>query len=134
MSRVLATIAIEDAAVEPLGVKEALVMAVEHLGGVQVLSVEVQEPEQLGMAGGTFAPPKPRPKSSPPKPAPSGQAPARSSRRPQTAMECCFTCARYRSGQSRDADGNPYWGVCGRTGQPVYDLKNRCPAWARLGG
>lgn len=55
MSRVLATIAIEDAAVEPLGVKEALVMAVEHLGGVQVLSVEIQEPEQIKLG----PPPKP---------------------------------------------------------------------------
>ena len=49
MSCVLATIAIEDAVVDPLGAKEALVMAVEHLGNVQVLRVDVREPEQMSM-------------------------------------------------------------------------------------
>lgn len=57
MSRVVATIAVDDMGVDPLGVKEALVMAVEPLGGVQVLWVDIQEPEQLGLNG--VAPPPP---------------------------------------------------------------------------
>lgn len=130
MSDLHAHIVIKDAAVEPLGVKEALSMALEHLGGVRVLEIQLQEPEQLSMMGGTKKPPR----AKCPPAAPSGQAPARSSRRPQTAMECCFNCARYRSDRNQDAGGNWYWGTCGRTGQPVYDLKNRCGAWTRLGG
>lgn len=55
MSRVVAAIAIDDFGAGPQGAKEALVMAVEHLGGVQVLSVEVQEPEQIKLG----PPPKP---------------------------------------------------------------------------
>lgn len=55
MSRVLTTIAIDDFGVGTLAAKEALVMAVEHLGGVQVLSVEIQEPEQIKLG----SPPKP---------------------------------------------------------------------------
>lgn len=138
MSDLYAHIVIKDAGVEPLGVKEALTMALEHLGGVRVLEVQLQGPEQLGM-GGAFAPSRPRPKppspapKSPPPP-PSGQAPAHSSRRPQTAMVCCYNCACYRSDRHQDASGNWYWGVCGRTGKPVYDLKDRCGAWARIGG
>ncbi len=136
MSGALLHIAVDDLAVEPLGVKEAVVMALEHLGGVRVLEIQLQEPEQTRMAGDAFAPskPRPRPGPKPSPPPPSGQAPVRGSRRPQTAMECCFNCARYRSDQNRDADGNPYWGVCGRTGEPVYEIGKRCPAWARLGG
>lgn len=133
MSDLFARIAIEDARVEPLGVKEAIAMALEHLGGVRVLEVQLQEPEQLGMTGGAFAPLKPRPKPKPAPPAPSGQATARSSRRPQTAMECCFSCACYRSDRHQDAAGTPYWGICGRTGEPVYDLKKRCAGWRRVG-
>lgn len=129
MSCIFAHIAIDDARVEPLGVKEALAMALEHLGGVRVLSAELQEPEQLGMAGGAFAPPRPKPAP----PSWGGQAPARRSPQPQTAMACCYSCARYRSDRNRDAGGNLYWGTCGRTGKPVYDLKERCPAWTRLG-
>lgn len=136
MSGALIHIAVDDLAVEPLGVKEAVVMALEHLGGVRVLEVQIQEPEQTRMAGGAFAPsnPRPRPGPEPSPPPPGGQAPVRGSRRPQTAMVCCYNCACYRSDRSQDTGGNWYWGVCGRTGQPVYDLKSRCGAWARLGG
>jgi len=132
MSGALLHIEVDDLTVEPLGVKEAVVMALEHLGGVRVLEVQIQEPEQLGMAGGAFAPSRPKPK-----PAPSqrgGQAPARRSPQPQTAMVCCYTCGCYRSGSGRDPGGNPYWGTCGRTGQLVRDLKERCSAWTRIGG
>lgn len=52
MSCVLATVAIDDLAVEPLGVKEAVVMAVEYLGFVRVLRVEVREDEQMRMKEG----------------------------------------------------------------------------------
>lgn len=136
MRRVLATIAIDDFGVGPLGVKEALVMAVEHLGGVQVLSVEVQEPEQMRMAGGAFAPPRraPKPESIAPVPPRTGQAPARSSPRPQTTMQCCFNCASYQSDPIWDADGNLYWGVCRLTREPVREIWKGCPAWTRLGG
>ena len=57
MSRVVAAIAVDDMGVDSLGVKEALSMAVEPLGRVQVLWVEIQEPEQLGLEG--VAPPPP---------------------------------------------------------------------------
>ena len=138
MSDLFAHIAIEDARVEPLGVKEAIAMALEHLGGVRVLEVQLQEPEQTRMAGGAFAPSKPRPrpgpKSSPPPPPPGGQAPARSSRRPQTAMECCGSCGHFCLAQGWDLGHKFYWGTCGRTGQLVGDLKERCPDWTRLGG
>ena len=48
MSSVVLTIAVDDLAAGPLGAKEAAVMALEPLGGVRVLRVEVREPEQLG--------------------------------------------------------------------------------------
>ena len=136
MSGALLHIAVDDLAVEPLGVKEAVVMALEHLGGVRVLEIQLQEPEQTRMAGDAFAPSKlgPRPGPKPSPPPPSGQAPVRSSRRPQTAMECCDSCAYFRSARGWDSKGNPYWGTCERTGRLVGDLKEHCPAWARLGG
>lgn len=49
MSRIVVTLAVEDAAVGPLGVKEAVAMALEPLGGVRVLAVECREPEQIRM-------------------------------------------------------------------------------------
>lgn len=130
MSRVLLAVAIDDCGLGPLAAKEAAVMRLEPLGRVQVLRVKVEEPEQMRMASGTFDPPKP-------KPAPairSGQAKARSLSQPPAPMKCCFSCGCYRSGQGRDYSGNSYWGTCGRIGKPVYDLKNCCAGWTRLGG
>lgn len=49
MSRAVMTIAIDDLAVDLLGVKEALAMALEPLGAARVLNVEVHGPEQLGL-------------------------------------------------------------------------------------
>ena len=51
MSGLLLAIAVEDAALgEAIGVKEAVVMALEHLGrNVRVLRVEVREEEQMKM-------------------------------------------------------------------------------------
>ena len=48
MSRLLITIAV-DAADDPLGAKESAVMALEPLGGIQVLGVEEERPEQLSL-------------------------------------------------------------------------------------
>ena len=55
MSRVVATIAIEDFGAGPQGAKEALAMAVEHLGGGRVLEVKVLEEEQMRMGEGYHA-------------------------------------------------------------------------------
>ena len=51
MSGLLLAVAVEDAALdEIIGVKEAVVMALEHLGrDVRVLRVEVREEEQMRM-------------------------------------------------------------------------------------
>lgn len=47
MPRLVLTIAIEDAAVGPQGAKEAAAMALEGLGGVRVLQVQIQGDEQM---------------------------------------------------------------------------------------
>lgn len=47
MSCVYLRVAIEDARVGPQGVKEAVAMCLEPLGGVRVLEVKVREPEQI---------------------------------------------------------------------------------------
>ncbi len=49
MSRVLLAIAIDDFMDGPQGAKEAVAMALEGLGRVQVLRVKIQEEEQLRM-------------------------------------------------------------------------------------
>ena len=49
MSLVVATVRIEDFGAGTLGVKEALAMRLEPLGGVRVLTVEVREEEQVSM-------------------------------------------------------------------------------------
>lgn len=50
MSRLLLTIAVEGAtAGKSIGVKEAIAMDLDKYGDVQVLQVEVREPEQLCM-------------------------------------------------------------------------------------
>lgn len=55
MSCVIATIAIDDFGAGPQGAKEALAMAVEHLGGVRVLEVKALEEEQMRIGGGYHA-------------------------------------------------------------------------------
>lgn len=54
MSCVLAAIATEDFGLGPQGAKEALAMALEPLGAVQVLRVEVREDEQIKIGGGQY--------------------------------------------------------------------------------
>lgn len=137
MSYVVATIAVDALGVEPLGVKEALVMVVETLGPVQVLQIDVQEPEQLGLDG--VAPAKPARRQAAPqgKPAPpqSRQAPARTgSGHPVPLIgRICDSCGKFRESHGQDKDGNFYWGTCARTGKIVYELKERCRAWEGAG-
>lgn len=51
MSTMIVTLAIDGAAVDPLGIKEAVSMDMEKYGGcVRVLRVDVREPEQLSLA------------------------------------------------------------------------------------
>lgn len=129
MIRALLTIAVDGMSVDPLGVKEAVSMALEPLGGVRVLQVDVHEPEQLGLE-----------RVIPAQPArPAGQAPSTDGRKaPQKAkwqgMACCLSCGYYRQSGGRNEMGRLYWGVCGRSGRPVYDLKERCAAWKGRNG
>lgn len=51
MSRMVLTLAVEDANVNPQGVKEAVAMALERFGPVRVLRVETQDAEQMRMTG-----------------------------------------------------------------------------------
>ena len=140
MSCVLATIAIEDAVVDPLGAKEALVMAVEHLGNVRVLRVDVREPEQMAL-GGVASEQRTAPAASPRRPArvPSGgQAraadPRPESRRPRPGrgnMICCKNCEFFRYEPGRDGAGEFQWGICRRTGSAVRELKEECGSWTQ---
>ncbi len=54
MNRLVVTLAVESAAVEPLGVKEALAMDLEKKYGglVRVVRVDVREPEQMSIKEG----------------------------------------------------------------------------------
>lgn len=141
MSCVLATIAIEDAVVDPLGAKEALVMAVEHLGNVRVLRVDVREPEQMALGG---AAPEQRiaPAASPRRPAPApsagGQAraanPRPESRRPRPGkgnMICRKNCEFFRYEPGPDEAGEFRWGICRRTGRAVRELREECGSWTQ---
>lgn len=141
MSCVLATIAIEDAVVDPLGAKEAVVMAVEHLGSnVRVLWVNVQEPEQMAL-GGVASEQRTVPAASPRRPAPvpsGGQAraanPRPESRRPRPGkgnMICCKNCEFFRYEPGLDEAGKFRWGICGRTGSAVRELREECGSWTQ---
>lgn len=131
MSDLLMSISVKDADIDPLGVKETIAMALEHLGMVRVLRVEVQEPEQLGLNG--MAPARP---AASPMPPPGGQAPAagasaqpgRRASRP-IGWAACENCVNYQKEYSRDERGTPYWGRCRETGRLVYELKGQCRAW-----
>lgn len=144
MSRVLLAVAIDDWNLGPLAAKEAAVMALEHLGWARVIRVEIEDDEQLSVLGEAKRPPRavsapaPPPASAPasapapPRPADKPKPQARRQPKPSQPMECCFNCARYCSGPGREASGRSYWGTCGPIGAPVYDLKDRCSAWAPL--
>ena len=134
MSCLFLALAVEDANVTSQGVKEAVAMALEPLGGVRVLRVDFREPEQMSMMGEAKRPPSSAPAHEPTRAVPAGQAPAQAHARrsSQTVMECCYTCACYSSEPGRDETGRQFWGYCGRTGRPVYDLKGRCGTWAQI--
>lgn len=122
MSSAVLTVVAGNVAGDALGVKEAVAMALEHLGGVRVTQVRIVEDEQLsinsakGTAGGAAKP----------------QSAAH--RKPAVYIDCCCTCVRFAEERGADERGKLYWGICKRTGKPVYDMKNRCGAWARAGG
>lgn len=134
MSRLILTIAVEDAAVGPQGAKEAVSMALEPLGGVQVLSVNVQEPEQLALNGA--APARPAvPARRAEKAAPRGQArtaPPSGHPKPYIPKEmpCCLSCASFRPAwKGYGEPGQLHYGKCQDTNKPVHSLSARCGAW-----
>lgn len=52
MSRIIIMLAVDDVAgADPLGAKEAVAMALEPLGQVRVLRVDISEPEQMRIGG-----------------------------------------------------------------------------------
>lgn len=119
--------------IDPLGAKEALVMAVEPLGIVREVRVEVHEPEQLVMDGA--APARP---AAPPTAPRGGQAPSdhRTGRKKPYAprqLEACANCAQYRALPGWDNAGQGFFGKCAATGKPVYKLLGGegCRAWRR---
>ena len=128
MSRTVMTVEMDDPLMEPLGLKEAAVMALEPLGGrVRVTLVQTAGGEQMTMAGA--APARP----SRPGPAPGGQAPTRPRPRVPAGLGCCLDCAHFREEHGRDSAGKLLWGVCRRSGRWLDEANKRCAAWARLG-
>lgn len=137
----LITLAVESAAADALGAKEAIVMAVEPLGGVQVLSVEARWDEQLELDGvpqGSRNRPPASVDCGPPA-APGGRAaangPSAAQRRRspcRTGMACCMTCDFYRQEPGKDERGKVRWGTCGQTGGSVYRLIDRCGSYVRV--
>ena len=136
MSYMRVMLGVEDADVGPQGAKEAVAMAVEPLGAVRVLWVEVNEPEQLGLDG-TALPRPAHPSGNQARSAPSGgqaQTGRRIGRpRPYAPeqIEACFNCAQYRKLPGWDDAKQGFYGRCAATGKPVYTLGGRCGAWRR---
>lgn len=130
MSGALLTIAVDDLAVELLGVKEAAVMALEHLGGVRVLAVEVREDEQLGLAG-----------MHPARPAAPPSCPRRDDGQAQSSVAGhtkrsvpkratgCFNCAHYQKDPGWDDARQGFYGRCAKSGRRVYKLFDLCGKW-----
>ena len=110
MNCILVTVAIEDAALDPMGAKEAVAMALEPLGGVQVLQVDIQEPEQMSLAGTV--------------PGTRGSDASGS-----CGMDYCVRCAHYQKQRGQDESGRAYWGVCKLTDNPVYRMSGHCKDW-----
>lgn len=134
MSFVVATVRIEDFGAWTLGVKEALAMRLEPLGGVRVVDVQTMGGEQMQIPGTDrrqTPPPHPGPA-----PAPDAGRQARVRARPRagTAMECCLSCARYKKDPGRNEDGKLHWGICAATGRPLYEVNKRCGGWVREEG
>lgn len=129
MTRTVMTVEMDDPLMEPLGLKEAAVMALEPLGGrVRVTVVRTIGEEQLTMAGAELErPSRPEPGR---KPATSGQAPARARPRVPSGLGCCLDCAHFREEHWRGGDGTLLWGVCRRDGRWLAEANKRCAAWA----
>lgn len=134
MSYTVMTVAIDDMTVDPLGVKEAALMALEPLGRAFVLRVEAHEPEQLGIEG--VAPTRhPAPRTSAERAtlsggqAPAAGTPAKASRRAPAAIVGCCNCACFCKEHGWDENRQGYWGWCGKTGERVYKLWAQCGAW-----
>lgn len=134
MSLTLMTFAVEDAAVDPLGAKEAVAMAVEHLGWVRVLAVEVREDEQLALDGTTparaVALPGCRGDSGGQDQDSKGRWPAHG---PSRRLIVCANCAHYRQDPGWDDAGQAFYGRCAKNGKPVYRLFDQCGAHLRKG-
>lgn len=126
------TFAVESAEVDPLGAKEAAAMAVESLGGVRVLSVEVLEDEQLELGGMTpvcAAVLHDRCRDGGGQDQDGrGRQPAHSQPKRLTA---CANCAHYRQGPGWDNAGQAFYGRCAKSGNPVYKLFDQCGAHLR---
>ena len=128
MRRAVMAVELDDPLADPLGLKEAALMALEPLGGrARVTVVQITGEEQLAMAGtGPSRPARPAPAGAP---AQGGQAPARP-RLPQE-MECCLNCAHYRKGQRGNGGGALSWGACAADGKALDEVNRRCDFWAR---
>ena len=133
MTRTVMTVEMDDPLMEPLGLKEAAVMALEPLGGrIRVTVVRTIGEEQLTMAGAELERP---PRSGPGrKPAPGGQAPTRPRPRVPAGLGCCLDCAHFREEHRRGSDGMLLWGVCRRDGRWLAEANKRCAAWVGEGG
>ena len=130
MSVCYAHIAIDDFGAGPQGAKEALVMAVEHLGGVRVLSMELREAEQMRMDGAAPASPAAPPVRSKGK---DGQARDGAASRPKRSAPNraigCFNCAHYRKTPGWDGAGQAFYGWCALSDPRVYKLFDLCRGW-----
>ena len=141
MSCMIMTIAVDSPSVGPQGAKEAAAMALEPLGGVRVLKVDVREPEQM-LVGAMVPESQSQPPASidrrtpaaPDGQAPAGRLPAAQRRRSpcRTGMACCMTCDFYRQEPGKDEQGKVRWGTCEQTGRPVHRLIDRCGAYVRV--
>ena len=142
MSGLLLTVAVEGAAPgKAIGVKEAISMDLEKYGDVRVLRVEILEEEQMAL-GGVVPKPKAGPVTPPRRtvPVPSGGQAQAANTRPESRgprrfvpgnMPCCLNCQSYQEESGMDESGKFRWGICGRTGLAVRELKDRCGAWAQ---
>ena len=131
MSRALITLAVEDAAEDPMGAKETVAMALEHLGGVRVLRVEVQTPEQQRIDGVIPS----RRTAPPPAIENRGGGQARScaakdlTQCTSTRIMACCNCALYRQDPGWDGGKIAFYGRCLKNGRAVYRLFDLCRAW-----
>lgn len=137
MSDLLLFIAVKGAAPgKAIGIKEAIAMDVEKYGDVQVLRVDILEPEQMALDGVVpeqRTAPAPVPPGGRAQPASSEPEPCGPRRPRQVSMACCLNCECYRQEAGVDEGGKFRWGVCRLTGRAVRNLKDQCGSWAQEG-